>query len=120
MDTNIVVLDNVRTNYVTPFSFVDEGKKIGEGFVLPLTKYEQQGETEERERDAGMPEIVAPPPAATQTILSGIPNDKWIFIFTKRHEILVFTANVELPGHLSRESMFTFRVKQNFIMRHEK
>ena len=70
MDTNIVVLDNVRTNYVTPFSFVDEGKKIGEGFVLPLTKYEQQGETEERERDAGMPEIVAPPPAATQTILS--------------------------------------------------
>ena len=65
-----------------------------------------------------MPEIVAPPPAATQTILSGIPNDKWIS--TKRHEILVFTANVELPGHLSRESMFTFRVKQNFIMRHEK
>ena len=50
MNTNIVVLDNVRTNYVTPFSFVDEGKKIGEGFVLPLTKYEQQGETEERER----------------------------------------------------------------------
>lgn len=50
MKTNIVVSDNVRTNYVTPFSFVDEGKKIGEGFVLPLTKYEQQGETEERER----------------------------------------------------------------------
>ena len=49
-EINIVVLDNVRTNYVTPFSFVDEGKKIGEGFVLPLTKYEQQGETEERER----------------------------------------------------------------------
>ena len=118
MDTNIVVLGKVRTNYVTSFSFVDEGKKIGEGFVLPLTKYEQQGETEERERDAGMPEIVAPPPAATQTILPGIPIDKWIS--TKRHEILVCTAKAELSGHLSTKSMLTFHVKQNFIMRHEK
>ena len=65
-----------------------------------------------------MPEIVAPPPAATQTILSGIPNDKWIS--TKRHEILVYTAKVELPGHLSTKFMLTFHVKQNFIMRHEK
>ena len=69
-------------------------------------------EKRRRERDAGMPEIVAPPPAATQTILSGIPNDKWIS--TKRHEILVYTAKVELPGHLSRESVFTFHVKQNY------
>ena len=75
-------------------------------------------EKRRREKDAGMPEIVAPPPAATQTILSGIPSNKWIS--TKRHEILVCTAKAQLSGHLSTKSMLTFHVKQNFIMRHEK